>query len=153
MRETMSASNIKQHQKKKSSPLVQRISKVKQEAAKLFWHHHYPVCVWMYCQSNIKWNHSIPQAGNWQASWVWRYQERMVLNTALARSTEWLLLAPSAVSLKDHTSMLCLLGLLSTRSYSHNLRTSQKEVKLAGQLIRWIRLLWLGQVGLCLARD
>lgn len=87
---------------------------------------------------------------------VWHCQERMVPNTALrskmCRRSEWLHLAPSAASLKDHTSMLCLPGLLSARSDCCNLRTSQKEVKWVGQLILWIRLLWLGQVGLCLAR-
>lgn len=59
---------------------------------------------------------------------------------------------PPVQCLRDHTSMLCLPGLFSARSDSCNLRTSQKEVKLVGQLILWIRLLWLGQVGLCLVR-
>lgn len=45
-----------------------------------------------------------------------------------------------------------LLSSPSARSYSSNLRTSQKEAKLVGRLIPRIRLLWLGQVGLCLAR-
>ena len=118
-------------------------------------HQHYPLPAETIVRSNIMWNPSIPQAGKWQA-WLWHCQERMIPNIALHSkmcwSSEWLHLAPSAVSLKDHTSMLCLPGLLSARSDSCNLRTSQKEVKLVGQLILWISLLWLGQVGLCLAR-
>lgn len=47
-------------------------------------------------------------------------------------SSEWLHLAPSASSVKDHTSMLCLPGLFSARSYSSNLRDLTERSK-----IRW----------------
>lgn len=94
-------------------------------------------------RSNIMRDPSIPQGVNWQAL-GWRCQEN---DSKPPPHTH----TPRCCHFKGpHIHVMSASAVLGQILF--NWKTSQKAVKLAGQLILWIRLLWLGQVGLCLVK-